>query len=70
VRKILESKAIVVVGDSELGPGPEIIAVLVSLQEEISSRPTEVEELPIETFVDLPTEPSMELVLSLVAMRA
>ena len=70
MRKILESKAVVVVGDSESEPGPEIIAELVSLQEEISSRPTEVEELSIETFVDLPTEPNMELVLSLAAMRA
>ena len=35
---------------------PEIVAELVSLQEEISSWPTEIVELPIETLVVLPAE--------------
>jgi len=56
--------------DVEPEPWPEVIAELVSLQEEISSRPIEVEELPIETLVDLPAQPVMELVPSLAAMRA
>jgi len=48
--------------------GPEFVAELVSLQEDIFSQPRVV-ELPIETLVDLPTEPTMELVPSLIAMR-
>ena len=47
---------------------PEIVAKLVSLQEQIFSRPTEIIELPIETIV--PAEPTMKLVPSLAAMRA
>ena len=39
-----------------------------SPQEEISSRPTYVEELPIKTLVDLPAEPIIELVSSLIAI--
>ena len=66
--KMLESK------DSK--PEPEVedklwlVAELVSLLEEISSRPTEVVELFIETLVDLSAEPIMELVPSLTLIRA
>ena len=41
-----------------------------SLQEEISPRPTEVVELPTETLVDLLAAPTMELVPSLAVIRA
>jgi len=34
--------------------GPEVVAELVPPEKEIFSRPTEVEELPTETLVDLP----------------
>ena len=40
------------------------------LQEEISSQPTEVMELLIETLMDLPVESTRELVLSLTVMWA
>jgi len=46
----------------------EVLAELVSPQEKISSRPTEVEELPVETPINLPAEPTMKLVPSLTAM--
>ena len=46
------------------------VAELVSPQEEISSQPIEVEELLIETLVDILTESTMELVPSLTVMRA
>ena len=55
--KILESMTVEVVEDPKLEVddkselGPEIVAELVSLQEEIFSRPTEVVELPIETLI-------------------
>ena len=52
---MLEYKAVEVVEDSELGP--EVVAESVSLQEELSSRPTKVIELPIETLVDLQQSP-------------
>jgi len=42
----------------------------VSLQENIFSQSTEVEEFPIETLVDLLAEPTTDLVPSLAAMRA
>ena len=45
--------------------GPEAVAELVLPQEEIFSQPTEVEELPTETIVDLLAAPTMELVPSL-----
>ena len=32
------------------GSGPEVVAVLVSLQEEISSRPTEIKEFLLRPF--------------------
>ena len=54
--KMLERKTVEVVKDSELGP--EIIAKLVSLQGEIFSRLTEVVELPSETLIDIPVEPT------------
>ena len=43
--------------------------MLVSPQKEIFFRLTEVEELPVETFVDLSAEPTLELVFSLTVMR-
>jgi len=43
---------------------------LVLLQEEVFPRLTKVVELPIETLVDLPTEPIMKLAPSLAVMRA
>ena len=51
-------------------PEPGLEVELVSPQEEISSRPTAVEELPIETLVDPPTDPTMALVPPLTVMRA
>ena len=55
---MLESKAIEVVENPKSKPEvdnkpesrPEVIVELVTLQEEIFSRPTEVVELPIETL--------------------
>ena len=74
--KILESKVVEVVEDSKLEPkvdkpkpGSEVVAELVSPQEKIFFRPTEVEELPIETLVDLSAEPTLELVPLLAAMK-
>ena len=55
--------------DDKLEPRPKVIAELVLLQEEISSWPTKVVELPIETLVDLQAEPTMKLVSPLAAMR-
>ena len=49
-------------------PEPKVVG-LVSLQEEISSQSIEVEELLIETLLDLPVKPTMELVPSLATMR-
>ena len=64
----------VVVNDTKLEPeveesGLEVVE-LTPLQEEISSRLTEVEVLPIETLEDFLIEPTMELVSSLTVMRA
>ena len=60
-----ESKVI-----DELKLGPEVVAELMSPQEKIFfSRPTEVEKLPTETFVDLSAEPTIEVVPSLIAIR-
>ena len=64
-----------VVDDSESEPeieesGLKVFAELAPLQEEISSWSTEVEELPIETLLDLPVELTTNLVPSLAAMRA
>jgi len=42
---------------------------LVPLQEKMSSRPTEVEEFPIETLIDLPAESTMELASIFTAME-
>ena len=50
--------------------GPEAVAELVLPQEEIFSQPTEVEELPIETLLDLSAESITELVPSLIVNRA
>jgi len=77
IMKILESKTIEIIEDpksepevdDKLEPGPEVITELVSLQEEIFFRPTEIEELPIETLVDLSAQPTLELVLPLAVMR-
>jgi len=54
----------------ELELESEVVAELVPLQEEFSSRPTEVEEISIETFVNFSAEPTMELVPSLATMRS
>ena len=79
--KILKSMAVKVVVDPEppvlvetefvenLKSEPEVVVELVSLKEEISSRPTEVEELPIETLVDLLAEPTKKFVPFLTALR-
>ena len=53
--KMLESKAVEIIENPKLEPVLEVIAELVSLQEEISPRLTEVICLPIETLVYLPT---------------
>ena len=66
----IDSKNKVVEVVEEPKPRPEVAADLVSLQEEISSRPTEIVDLPIETLVDLPVEPARKLISSLVGMRA
>ena len=50
--------------------GPEVVVELLSLQEEVSPRLTEVAELPFETLIDLPTKLTMELPTSLAGMRA
>ena len=74
--KMLESKVVKVVEDPEsevndkLELGPEVVAELLSLQKQIFPQPTEVINLPIETLVDLPTKPTLELVPSLTVMRA
>jgi len=74
--KMIESKAVEVVEDPEakieVDDKPEVVVELVSLQEEVSPRPTKVVELPIDTLVDLLTEPTMELApsLALAVMRA
>ena len=49
-------------------PRPEVIAESVSQKEEVSSQPMKVEGLPIETLVDLPTEPTLKLVSPLPTM--
>ena len=53
----------------EAESGPEVVE-LVSLQEEISSKSTKVEELSIETLIDLSKKPTTKLVSSLATMRA
>jgi len=74
--KMLESKAVEVVEDSEPEPeindrpGPEVAAELVSPQEEVFPRPMKVVRLSIEILVDLPVEPTMELAPSLTVIRA
>jgi len=50
--------------------GSEVVAELAPLREDIFSRPTKVEELSIETLVDLLVESTIELVSSLTVMRA
>jgi len=65
--KMLESKSVEIDEDSK--SEPKVVAELVSLQKEISSQPTEVVELPIEIIVDLPAEPTMELIPPLAGMR-
>ena len=75
--KILESKAIEVVEnskpESEIDDKPEsqseVVAELVSQKEEISPQPMKVVELPIETLVDFPAEPSIDLVPTVAAIR-
>jgi len=54
--KMLKRKAVEVVEDPK--SGSKIIAKLVSLQGEIFSRLTEVVELPSETLIDIPVEPT------------
>jgi len=48
----------------------KVVAKLVLLQEEIFFRSTEVEELPNEILVDLPADPTLELVPLLAVIRA
>ena len=64
--KMLEHKAIEVVEDPKPKvddkSGSEVVTELAPLQKEVSSWFTEVEELPNEIFIDLPPEPTMELV--------
>jgi len=75
--KILESKMLEIVEDPEPAPevddklvvGPEVVAELVLLEDEIFSWPMEVIELPIKTLVNLSTESIMKLVPSLTFMR-
>jgi len=75
---MLESKTIEVVEDPESEPEvdnkpesrSEVVAELVTLQEEINSRPTEVVEMPIKTHVDFLAEPTLELIPLLTVMRA
>ena len=43
-------------------PRPKITAESVSQQEEVSPQPMEFEDLPAETLVDLPAEPTLKLV--------
>ena len=50
-------------------PGLEVVFELVPLQEEISSQPTKIEELSIETLVDLSVELTIELMPSLTPIR-
>ena len=76
--KMLENKAVKVIEDPESEPkiddkpesGPEVVDELAPLQEEGSSRYTEVEELPNEILIDLPPEPYMKLVPSSADMGA
>ena len=75
--KMLESKTVEVIKDPKSKPevddkpksGPEVIAELITLQEEIFSRPTKVIELLDKTLVDLPAESTMEPVPPLAAMK-
>ena len=75
---MLESKAIEVVEDPESEPEvddkpeswSEVVAELITLQEEINLRPTEVVEMPIKINVDLLAEPTLELIPLLAVMRA
>jgi len=83
--KMLESRAVKVVDNTESEPevddnpepelevydkpGPEVIAELMSQQEETSPQPMKVEELPIETIVDLLAEPTLQLVPPLTDIR-
>jgi len=74
--KMLERKVVEIVENLEPEPeldnkpGPEVVAELMSLQEEIFSQPMEVVELSIETIVDLPAEFTIKLVPPLAVMRA
>ena len=77
--KILESNAVEAVENSksepkvgdkpQLEPGPKIVAELMSPQEDIFFRPIEVKEFTVETLVNLPAEPTLELVSPLTAMK-
>ena len=53
----------------KLESGPEVIAESVSQKEETSPQPMKVEELPVETLVDLLAEPTLELVPPLTGMK-
>ena len=53
----------------KLEPRPEVIVESVSQQEEVSLQPMEVEDLPIDTLVDLPAETTLELVPPLSVMN-
>ena len=50
-------------------PRPEVIAESVSQQEKISLQPIKVEELSVKTLVDLPAEPTLDLIPPLTVMR-
>ena len=73
--KMLESKAVEIVEDSEPElkvddkPRLEVVVELASKREEISQRPTKVVELHIEKHVYLLAEPTLELIPSLTVMR-
>ena len=75
--KMLESKTVEIIEDLKSEPeiddklesGPKAVDELAPLHEEVSSLYTEVEEPHNEIFIDLSLEPTMELVLSLAAMK-
>ena len=69
---MLKSKVVEVVKEPEPKvdqPVPKKFAELVSQQKEIFLRPMKVIELPIETLVDLPVEPSRDLIPTVAARR-
>jgi len=49
---------------------PEVVTELTPLQEEVSFRTTEIEELAIETLVDLPAEPTVTGMRASLSLRS